>query len=98
MAGLYYPHDLNARNDPKCVRLRMTTGAAGYGVFNILLELLGSEPTHRLPTDYEAIAWAEHLDAELIRQVASIETLAPCFICRALPGRGSGLQSDKSTV
>ena len=71
MAGLYYPHDLNARNDPKCVRLRMTTGAAGYGVFNILLELLGSEPTHRLPTDYEAIAWAEHLDAELIRQVVN---------------------------
>lgn len=71
MAGLYYPHDLNARNDPKCVRLRMTTGAAGYGVFNILLELLGSEPSHTLPTDYEAIAWAEHLDAELIRQVVN---------------------------
>jgi len=71
MAGLYYPHDLNARNDPKCVRLRMTTGAAGYGVFNILLELLGSEPSHTLPTDYEAIAWDEHLDAELIRQVVN---------------------------
>ena len=37
MAANYFSHDSNARNDEKVIRLRMKHGAAGYGVYFMLL-------------------------------------------------------------
>ena len=71
MAGLYFPHDLNARNDSKCIRLRMAMGANGYGVLNLLYELLGVAPDHTLSTDYASIAWELHVDAADIERVVT---------------------------
>ena len=33
----YFSHDSNARNDERIIRLRMKYGAAGYGVFFMVL-------------------------------------------------------------
>ena len=71
MAGLYFPHDINARKDIKVIRMRMTLGAGAYECLQILYEMLAAEPTHRLPCDYEAIAYEEHLDAEMLRRVVT---------------------------
>ena len=71
MAGLYFPHDINARKDIKVIRMRMTLGAGAYECLQILFEMLAAEPSHTLPCDYEAIAYEEHLDAEMLRRVVT---------------------------
>ena len=71
MAGLYFPHDINARKDIKVIRMRMTLGAGAYECLQILYEMLAAEPSHTLPCDYEAIAYEEHLDAEMLRRVVT---------------------------
>ena len=71
MAGLYFPHDINARKDIKVIRMRMTLGAGAYECLQILYEMLAAEPSHALPCDYEAIAYEEHLDAEMLLRVVT---------------------------
>lgn len=71
MAGLYFPHDINARKDIKVIRMRMTLGAGAYECLQILYEMLAAEPSHTLPCDYEVIAYEEHLDAEILRRVVT---------------------------
>ncbi len=36
----YFPHDYNARNDPKMVRLLFKRGPAGHGIFWAIIEML----------------------------------------------------------
>lgn len=69
MAGLYFPHDLTARNDPKIIKLLKRFGMEGFGIYWALLEMLGSNSEHRIPADYEDIAWEFRCDAEKIRAV-----------------------------
>lgn len=65
----YFSHDAGARNDSKIVRLRMRHGAAGYGVYFMLLERLREENDYRSATDYEMIAYELHVDIDLVRSV-----------------------------
>lgn len=41
-------HDFDARNDERMVELRMRHGAAGYGIFWMLIEMMGEATNHRL--------------------------------------------------
>lgn len=45
----YFPHDSNAKDDPKCMLLIEQRGLEGYGTFWILIELLRDQPTYRFP-------------------------------------------------
>lgn len=65
----YFPHDSNARNDERIIRLRMKHGAAGYGVFFMLLELLRNAKGYMCATDYKAISYELRVDAALVRAV-----------------------------
>lgn len=65
----YFSHDANARNDEKLVRLRMKHGAAGYGVYFMLLERLREEADYRSVKDYDMLAFDFRADAALIRSV-----------------------------
>lgn len=66
-----FPHDSNARNDERIVRLRMTHGAAGYGVYFMLLERMRDNDTHgfTLEANYSAIAFDLNVPADLVRAV-----------------------------
>lgn len=65
----YFPHDSNARNSDKLIRLRMRHKAAGYGVFFMILERLREEPNYMSVKDYNMIAFDLREDASLIKSV-----------------------------
>ena len=53
----YFKHDCYAHEDDKLVELRMTEGAAGYGVYFLLLELLSTAAGGILERNYKRIAY-----------------------------------------
>ena len=65
----YFSHDSNARNSKKIARLRMKHGAAGYGVYFMLLERLREEENYFCALDYDILAFDIREDKELIRSV-----------------------------
>lgn len=69
MASSYFSHDSNARNSKKLLRLRQAHGAAGYGVYFMLLERLREEGGYTSDRDYDMIAYDLREDKALIRSV-----------------------------
>ena len=65
----YFSHDSNARNDDKLIRLRMKHGAAGYGVYFMILERLREETDYASVKDYNIIAFDFRVDASLVKSV-----------------------------
>lgn len=65
----YFPHDSNARNSEKMVELRMQHGAAGYGVYFMLIERLREAADYSCVVNYNSIAFDLRVSAELIRSV-----------------------------
>lgn len=65
----YFSHDSNARNDEKLVRLRMKQGAAGYGVYFMILERLREEADYMSAKDYNMIAFDLRVDAAIVKSV-----------------------------
>lgn len=65
----YFSHDSNARNDEKLVRLRMKHGAAGYGVYFMIIERLREEANYMCSTDYDMLAFDFRVDAALVQAV-----------------------------
>jgi hypothetical protein len=53
MKSLYFPHDANARFDPKCITLIAKWGFEGYGIYWFLLEYLYSQDGEI--SDYEMV-------------------------------------------
>ncbi|MBD5238896.1 MAG: DUF4373 domain-containing protein [Bacteroidales bacterium] len=64
-----FRHDINERNKSNVIKLRMKYGAAGYGVYMMLLERLAMEPNLRSDLDYDMLAYDFQESAELIRHV-----------------------------
>jgi hypothetical protein len=69
MTTNYFSHDSNARNDDKLLRLRMRHGAAGYGVYFMILERMRDESNYMCVKDYNTIAFDLRVDAALIKSV-----------------------------
>ena len=65
----WFSHDSNARNSKKLIRLRQKYGAAGYGVYWMLVERLRDEEAYTSDKDYDMIAFDLRVDVELIRAV-----------------------------
>lgn len=65
----YFSHDSNARNDEKLVRLRMKQGAAGYGVYFMILERLREEADYMSAKDYNMIAFDLRVDSAIVKSV-----------------------------
>lgn len=65
----WFPHDSNARNDEKLVRLLMKHGAAGYGVYFMILERLCEDTNYMSVKDYNMIAFNFRVDASLVKSV-----------------------------
>lgn len=47
--AFYFPHDSNAKDDPKCVMLIEQLGCEGYGIYWILVEILREQPDYCCP-------------------------------------------------
>ena len=65
----YFSHDSNARNDAKLVNLRMKHGAAGYGVYFMILERMREEDNYMSAKDYNMIAFDLRVDAAIVKSV-----------------------------
>ena len=65
----YFSHDCNARNDEKILAIRMRHGAAGYGVYFMIVEKLADEPSHTLVKDYNVIAFDLRVGSDLIKSI-----------------------------
>ncbi len=64
-----FKHSVNERNKTNVLKLRMKHGAAGYGVYMMILERLAAEPLGRTALDYDILAYEFQEDVELIRSV-----------------------------
>lgn len=64
----YFPHDYNARNDEKILKLLQVQGAAGYGNYWMLVEML-YEAGGVLQLDYERIAFALRTNYEAVKSL-----------------------------
>ena len=69
MAKTYFPHDSNARNSKKLLRLRKKHGAAGYGVYFMLIERLTEEEDFCSDLDYDMLAYELHVKPETVKAV-----------------------------
>ena len=65
----YFSHDSNARNDEKVIRLRMKHGAAGYGIYFMILERLREDANYMSAKDYNVIAFDLRVDAAIVKSV-----------------------------
>lgn len=68
----YFPHDCNARNDPKVLALRSVFGAEGYGVYFMTIEILREQPDYRLKvTKYlcNALAMQMQVQADKVQEI-----------------------------
>lgn len=62
-------HNAEARNDPKIIRLRYNHGAAGYGVYFMLLERLRMEVGYVGECDYETLSFDLRVEPSLVQSV-----------------------------
>jgi hypothetical protein len=65
----YFPHDYNARNDNKIISVRMKYGAAGYGVYFMLIEKLRESADYKCVKDYNTIAFDLRVDASIVKSI-----------------------------
>ena len=69
MRVAYFPHDYNARTDPKLQQVMMTHGLHGIGAFWCIVEMM-YEQGGRLPTSsIQAIAYNLHTTCELVESI-----------------------------
>ena len=66
----YFPHDSNAKDDPKCVLLIEQLGMEGYGIFWVLIEILREQPDYKYPLKLlPALARRYNTTTEKVRAV-----------------------------
>lgn len=65
----YFTHNSNARNDEKIIQLRMKHGAAGYGIYFMILERLREEKEYKIAKNYEMLAFDFRVEADLVKSV-----------------------------
>lgn len=72
----YFPHDSNAKDDPKCVMLIEQLGMEGYGIYWMLIETLREQPNYEYPLDLlPALARRYNTTAEKIKAVVTCYNL-----------------------
>lgn len=68
----YFPHDSNAKDDPKCVLLIDQLGLEGYGIYWVLIEVLRDQPDYSYPVNsLPALARRYNTTVEKVKTVVS---------------------------
>lgn len=65
----YFPHEAQARNDNRLLRLRMRHGAEGYGIYFMLLERLRDSDDYVERSGYDVVAFDLRVGEETVRSV-----------------------------
>ena len=65
----YFPHDSNARNDIKLIKLRSKLDWEGYGIYFALIEILFSEGNKLCVNDYNDLAYGLQCKPEILIQI-----------------------------
>ena len=66
----YFPHDSNAKDDPKCVLLIEQLGMEGYGIYWMLIETLREQPDYTDPVaNIPALGRRYNTTAEKVKTV-----------------------------
>ena len=66
----YFPHDSNAKDDPKCVLLIEHLGMEGYGIYWMLIETLREQPDYTYPVaNIPALGRRYNTTAEKVKTV-----------------------------
>lgn len=66
---LYFSHDANAKRSPEIMRIRMKHGDIGYAIYFYILEDMRYAKDFMLATDYEALAFDNHVDSKILQSV-----------------------------
>tara|TARA_Y100001973_G_C5190156_1_gene330460 strand:- start:227 stop:997 length:771 start_codon:yes stop_codon:yes gene_type:complete len=69
MKKTYFPHDSNARNDYKLIKLRSKYNYEGFGIYFALLELLFSENNKLRIDDFETLAFGLQCDSAILKDI-----------------------------
>ena len=69
MKKTYFPHDSNARNDIKLIKLRAKYGYEGFGIYFALIELLFSEDNKLCINDYDTLAFGLNCNADILKDI-----------------------------
>lgn len=67
----YFSHDYNARNDPRIVKLFMTKGLLGIGLYWCVIEMLYESNGYIMHSECERIAFELRTDCETIKLLIS---------------------------
>ena len=69
MKKTYFPHDSNARNDIKLIKVRAKYGYEGFGIYFALVELLFTENNKLCVDDFETLAFGLNCNAEILKDI-----------------------------
>ena len=66
----YFPHDSNARNDQRLMKVRMKYGMEGYGIYFGIIEILREQSDYTLGTEqFDSIAFDLRVDVEKVKDI-----------------------------
>ena len=69
MKQTYFPHDSNARNDIKLIKVRAKYGYQGFGIYFAIIELLFSENNRLCIEDYKTLAFGLQCDKDILKDI-----------------------------
>lgn len=66
--AFYFPHDVNAQNDPKCIALIEEYGMEGYGLYWVIIEMLHQEggTLEKVPGWFKGVARRCNMSEEMV--------------------------------
>ena len=68
----YFPHDSNARNDQRLLKVRMKYGMEGYGIYFGIIEILREQSNYKLPMRvFDSIAYDLRVDVKVIKDLVT---------------------------
>lgn len=65
----YFPHDCNARNDPKLIAVRSNYGIRGYGIYFGIIEILREAKGYQISSKYNLLAYDLREDEKDIKNI-----------------------------
>ena len=69
MKKTYFPHDSNARNDIKLIKVRAKYGYEGFGIYFALIELLFTENNKLCVDDFETLAFGLNCNVDTLKDI-----------------------------
>ena len=66
----YFPHDSNARNDQRLIKVRMKYGMEGYGIYFGIIEILREQEDYIISeSDIESVAYDLRVEKDMIKDL-----------------------------